>query len=136
MSVWGLKRIIILQNKIIVEINRNSVFWSLCEILFSKHCLIIDRPKGSHHPIYPNLIYPLDYGYLEGTHSQDKEGIDVWVGTDVDDKISGIIVTIDIVKNDSEIKFLYKCTDEEIQLIENFHNQTWGQKGLLIKNVT
>ena len=35
---------------------------------------MIDRPKDSP---YPDIIYPLDYSYLEDTYSSDNGGIDV-----------------------------------------------------------
>lgn len=43
--------------------------------------IVIDRPRGTAHPKYPNFIYKVDYGYLENTSSMDGGGIDVWVGT-------------------------------------------------------
>lgn len=33
------------------------------------------------YPCYPDLIYPIDYGYLAGTSAMDGGGIDVWCGT-------------------------------------------------------
>jgi len=35
--------------------------------LASANPILLDRPKGTVHPRYPDLIYPLDYGYLENT---------------------------------------------------------------------
>ena len=26
----------------------------------------VDRPIGSSHPDYPSLVYPVNYGYIEG----------------------------------------------------------------------
>ncbi len=49
--------------------------------LIVTNSLVIDRPKGSSHPRYPHVIYPLDYGYLENTTSSDGDGIDVWLGS-------------------------------------------------------
>ena len=39
--------------------------------------IVIDRPKGSTHPRYPDQTYPLDYGYLENTTASDDGGIDL-----------------------------------------------------------
>jgi|TARA_B100001245_G_scaffold55335_1_gene37491 inorganic pyrophosphatase len=77
--------------------------------------IIIDRPKGSKHPRYDAYVYPMDYGYLEGTKSQDGSGIDVWVGSGDRRVISGILVIADALKKDSEIKILLGCSDEEAQ---------------------
>lgn len=75
--------------------------------------VIIDRPKGSAHPRYSEYIYPLDYGYIEGTKSQDGGGIDVWCGSGNRKEVSGVLVIFDPVKKDSEIKVLIGCNEEE-----------------------
>ena len=58
-----------------------TAFWHGVTELLITNSLIIDRPKGSPHPRYPQMIYPLDYGYLENTTSADGGGIDVWLGS-------------------------------------------------------
>lgn len=58
-----------------------TAFWQGVTELLITNSLIIDRPKGSPHPRYPQMIYPLDYGYLENTTSADSGGIDVWLGS-------------------------------------------------------
>lgn len=40
---------------------------------------VIDRPYGSAHPQYPDLIYPLNYGYIKGLYGGDGEEQDVYV---------------------------------------------------------
>ena len=106
-------------------------FWNLLDKLFIEHNLIIDRPKGSTHPHYKNFVYPLDYGYLEGTSSQDGDGIDVWVGSSQSKQVVGIISSVDYVKKDSEIKILYACKKNEIKIVFNQHNSTEFMKGIL-----
>jgi len=56
----------------------SSDFWEKLENLIAASNPVIDRPKGTAHPHYPDLIYPLDYGFLEDTTSPDGAGIDVW----------------------------------------------------------
>ncbi|PKM53996.1 MAG: hypothetical protein CVV00_10045 [Firmicutes bacterium HGW-Firmicutes-5] len=46
--------------------------------LNKKVTLKIDRPLGSKHPEH-NLIYPINYGYIEGTIAGDGEEIDAYV---------------------------------------------------------
>ena len=43
----------------------DASFWHEIAQLAKTNVIIIDRPKGSAHPRYPQVIYPLDYGYLE-----------------------------------------------------------------------
>ncbi len=55
-------------------------FWHRLDELVETCPVVIDRPAGSTHPRYPDIVYPLDDGYLDGTTSGDGHGIDVWVG--------------------------------------------------------
>jgi hypothetical protein len=56
-------------------------FWDFLERLVASSRPVVDRPKGSRHPRYPALVYPLDYGYLEGTQAMDGGGVDFWRGS-------------------------------------------------------
>ena len=111
----------------------NSAFWDALDSLVRDSELIVDRPKGSHHPRYPQITYPVDYGYLENTTSMDGNGIDVWRGSDFAGKLDAIICTVDLKKKDSEIKLLIGCTRDEKNLIMEFHNLNEYMKGLLIE---
>jgi inorganic pyrophosphatase len=97
-------------------------FWTMLRKLVATSEIVIDRPKGSTHPRYPDLIYPLDYGYLEGTRSGDGAGIDVWVGSLPGKEVTGVVVSVDAQKRDVEIKALVACTPEEAQVVLAFHN--------------
>ena len=39
----------------------------------------IDRPLGSRHPDHPDLIYPVNYGYVRGVPAPDGEDQDAYV---------------------------------------------------------
>lgn len=106
-----------------VEVDPSPEFWSYLDVLASSHSIKIDRPSGSAHPRYPDKDYPLDYGYLEGTHARDGQGIDVWLGSSGDIKINGILCTVDLHKIDVEIKLLIGCTDVDLIHIRAFLNQ-------------
>lgn len=41
--------------------------------------VIIDRPLGSAHPDHPELIYPVNYGHIEGVPGGDGEDQDAYV---------------------------------------------------------
>lgn len=40
---------------------------------------------------------------------------------------------VDLMKNDSEIKILIGCTEEEKDIIYRFHNESEFMKGILIR---
>jgi len=105
-----------------MDMRSSNTFWDYLEELVSLSPLKIDRPSGTRHPRYPELEYPLDYGYLEGTLAADGGGIDVWLGVSGNRDLSGLILTVDLHKRDTEIKILLGCTEEEIQTILDFHN--------------
>jgi inorganic pyrophosphatase len=108
----------------------DTSFWqSMADVLISNP-VSIDRPKGSSHPRYPQVIYPLDYGFLENTTSSDGGGIDVWIGSlnsvannQGAKTLTGILCTFDTLKRDAEIKLLIGCTEEDILVIRDFHKE-------------
>lgn len=97
-------------------------FWLELDKIIQTSNIIIDRPKGSAHPRFPQIIYPLDYGYLDNTNSMDGSGIDIWVGTAETKTADSLLCTIDNFKRDSEIKILYGCLDSEKDIIYQFLN--------------
>ena len=106
-------------------------FWEYVDQLAGEARIVVDRPKGTRHPNFPNLVYPVDYGYLEGTASQDGHPVDVWVGTQEPKRVVGVICTVDLTKRDSEIKVLYGCTPEEADAAYETMN-SHGMRGLLL----
>ena len=109
----------------------DTQFWSALDTLVRQSEIVIDRPRGSAHPRYPDFIYPVDYGYLKSTASMDGGGIDVWLGTG-DGGVNAVICTVDLLKKDSEIKILIGCPREETAAIYEKHNDSEYMKGILI----
>jgi inorganic pyrophosphatase len=104
------------------ETSARTGFWESLDRLVSSSHVIIDRPKGSTHPRYAEMIYPLDYGYLKDTRSNDGGGIDLWRGSGDPHYLSGILCTVDLEKRDAEIKLVLGCSAEEILIILDFLN--------------
>jgi inorganic pyrophosphatase len=107
-------------------------FWDYLDRLVAEHRVVIDRPRGSAHPRYPQVIYPVDYGYLEGTTASDRGGIDIWVGSTGSQQPDAIICTLDLFKNDAEIKILLGCSEDEIRAILKLLNAD-SMRGLLVR---
>ena len=110
----------------------NEDFWKALDELVNSSEIVIDRPRGSAHPRFPNFIYKVDYGYLKDTASMDGGGIDVWVGSG-EKKIDAIMCIVDLRKKDSEIKILVGCTEEEKLEVYKTHNEKQYMKGVLIR---
>ncbi len=120
------------QNTGSVNDKMKTEFWSRLDELIQSSEIVIDRPKCAAHPRYPDLIFPLDYGYLEGTTAVDGNEIDVWQGSAEHRRLTAIACTVDMKKKDAEIKLIIGCTEEEIAGIEKFHNGLY-QSAIIIR---
>src|SRR5574341_47405 len=96
-------------------------FWEEIGRLLATHHIVIDRPRGQPHPRYPEMVYPLDYGYVENTITGDGGGLDVWCGSLNNKTLTGILCTFDTLKIDIEIKLLIGCKDADLQAIVKFY---------------
>ncbi len=95
--------------------------WAGWEALIRENGITLDRPYRTPHPDYPEIIYPINYGYVNGTTSTDGDEVDVFVGS-VESGLVGLLMTTDYGRCDREIKLLYNCTPEEIYLANGFIN--------------
>lgn len=83
--------------------------------------ILIDRPIGSTHPKYKDMIYPINYGFIPNVWSEDGEELDVYLlGVNKPQKeFTGKIIGIVYRKNDVEDKLVMapegmKFTQNEI----------------------
>lgn len=81
----------------------------------------IDRPRFSRHPHFPDIVYPIDYGYVNGTTGLDGDEIDVFVGT-APTGLVGACFSTDRRKGDQELKLLYDCDAAEVYMVHGFLN--------------
>jgi inorganic pyrophosphatase len=110
-----------------------TAFWIQLEELLREHAVVIDRPRGTSHPQYPEFVYPLDYGYLAVTSGGDGNEIDIWCGSGDRSVLTGAVCTVDRVKNDAEIKLIVGCTANEAEAILQVHNSE-PQAAILVIN--
>jgi len=111
----------------------DKTFWTHLDQLLQSAELVIDRPKGSAHPRYPDWIYPLDYGYLAGTTSGDGAGVDVWRGSGEEPCLDAVVCTVDLLKRDVEVKLLLGCSEAEKEIIGAFYNDGQYMAAVLVK---
>lgn len=76
----------------------------------------IDRPLGSAHPRHPEMIYPINYGYVDGVFAGDGAEQDVYVfGTDQPLKtFTGKVIGVYHRLNDNEDKWIVSLSGEMI----------------------
>ncbi len=92
-------------------------YWHALDTLVAGSEIVVDRPRGSAHPRFPAMIYPLDYGCLAGTRADDGSEMDCWIGSLPDRRLTALVFTADLVKRDFEGKLLLGCTPEEMQTV-------------------
>lgn len=95
--------------------------WDLWDRAIATAGITLDRPRHSRHPVWRDIVYPLDYGYLNGVMGEDGEELDVFVGTAATGLV-GLERTVDHRKGDTEDKLLYNCSPAEIYLVHGFLN--------------
>ena len=95
--------------------------WEAWERLVEARGFTIDRAYRSAHPDFPSIVYPIDYGYVNGTMAGDGHEVDVFVGS-AQRGLVGTMVTTDHRRGDREFKLLYRCTPEEVYLVNGFIN--------------
>lgn len=90
----------------------------------------IDRPLGGAHPRHPEMIYPVNYGYVDGVFAGDGAEQDVYVlGTDRPlAKFAGKVIAVYHRLNDCEDKWIVSLDDrtysgEEILAAIEFQEQ-------------
>lgn len=68
----------------------------------------VDRPIGSAHPDCPEMIYPVNYGYIEGITAPDGEEQDAYIlGIDTPEKqYTGVVIGVIIREDDIEDKWV------------------------------
>lgn len=90
----------------------------------------VDRPLGSRHPKFPALIYPVNYGFIQGVLAADGEEQDAYI-LGVEQPISaftGRVIAIIYRKNDVEDKLVVApdgmlFEKEEIRSLTAFQEQ-------------
>jgi len=90
----------------------------------------VDRKLGSVHPNHPDIIYPINYGFLPNTVALDGEEQDAYILgiNEPIDEFKGIVKAVIIRKNDNENKLVvcsvdYNLTKFEIIERTNFQEQ-------------
>ena len=78
------------------------------DIIGKKVHVIVDRPLGSVHPKHVDLIYPVNYGYIEGIIAGDGECQDCYIlGENEPIKaFDGVVIAIIHRLNDIEDKWI------------------------------
>ena len=111
--------------------NRNAILGALVKGT-------VDRPLGSAHPTYPDLIYPINYGYVDGVFAADGEEQDVYIlGADQPLKtFEGKVIAVWHRTNDNEDKWIVSLDEREYsddEILDAIRFQEQYFQGVLIR---
>ncbi|MFV0381986.1 MAG: Inorganic pyrophosphatase [Breznakia sp.] len=115
------------------EFENNALFWQKLDTIYVSSEIVIEHKKNTAHPRFVNAICPVDYGFLRDTMSAEMSKIDVFIGSGDVSRIHAIMVSVDILKKDCEIKILIGCSEEETHDILVFLNENESQKCVLLR---
>jgi inorganic pyrophosphatase len=96
--------------------------WRHWERLVNDRGIVIDRPHGKAHPLYPDMTYPFDYGHVPGTTAVDGEEVDVFVGA-AHTGLVGLIAVTHQPSGVSEAKLLVDLSRADANEILTFLNR-------------
>lgn len=101
---------------------------NLLDLLNQNVKVVIDRKKNFIHPKYPNIIYKVNYGYIENIVAPDNEFQDAYVlGIDEPiDEFYGKVIAIIHRNNDIEDKLIVsnkEYSNEEIKELIEFQEK-------------
>lgn len=82
----------------------------------------IDRPLGSPHPRHPDMIYPINYGYVDGIIAGDGAEQDVYVlgVNEALSEFSGRVIAV-----------LHRLNDVEDKWVVSVDGRTYGREEIL-----
>lgn len=97
--------------------------------------ITVNRPIGATHPKHPEIIYPINYGYIAGVFAEDGEEVDVYIlgSKKPCQKCMAKIIAIIHRLNDDENKLVAKVDDkeytkDEIRSLTHFQEQFYDIK--------
>ena len=105
--------------------------WRRITVPFGKSVtVIVDRPMGSRYPEHPDMIYPINYGYVPGVTAPDGEEQDAYLlGVETPAaRFTGIVSAAVHRLDDAEDKWIVtpegcSYTEEEIRETLRFQEQ-------------
>ena len=112
-----------IENEKLEVVGRNNMIGEIVKVK-------VDRPLGSFHPDYPEHIYPINYGYVEGIIASDGEEQDVYIlgVNEVVDEYEGEVIAVIKREDDIEEKWVVapigiKFTVEQIEEAVRFQEK-------------
>ena len=96
----------------------------LFQLLGKSVVVIVDRPLGTTHPNHKDIIYPVNYGYIENLFAGDGEEQDAYI-LGVDERVDTFRGTV--------IAIIHRLDDVEDKLVVAPNNMKFTSKEIMEK---
>ena len=123
------------KQKAIMLLKKCEIRGKLKSLLGTEVTMYIDRPLGTKHPKFPNIIYPVNYGYIKEITALDNKYQDSYLlgVTEPVETYIGVVYAIIVREYDIEDKLVIvpkekKFTIEEIDKLVNFQEKYFKYK--------
>lgn len=110
---------------------------SYMDVIGKEVDVTMDRPIGTIHPKHRHIVYPINYGYIEGLLGGDGEEQDVYVlGEDEPlEKFHGVVIAVIHRFDDNECKWVAAKkgrTYTECEIVAAVRFQEQFHKGVVV----
>lgn len=113
------------------EFENNAYFWQKVDAAYISGDYKTIYKKGTRHPNYPGLIFPVDYGHIS-TNDDKLSAMKAFKG-EYNDKIEAIVVCANLLEKDLSAIVLIGLNEEEIEAVLRFLNSTEFQKAIIFR---
>lgn len=113
------------------QFENNAYFWQKVDTLLLSSSINVKCKKGTSHIKYPTMNYPLDFGYI-GEDKNSDGSISFYLGSK-SDECDTMIVAVDILSKEIDVKLLIGCSEQEEDEVIRFLNHTDFQKTIIVR---
>ena len=113
------------------EFENNAFFWQKLDSLYLSSDFVITNKKNSYLPEHPDAPFPCNFGFLK-TLANDKDDLIYCFKGEASKDVNNVIVSADLLGKALRVTLLVGCSDQEIDDILHYMNQTDFQKTVII----
>lgn len=113
------------------EFENNAYFWQKVDAAYISGDFKVKYKKGSKHPAYSLLKFPVDYGHV--STSDDNKSIIKAFKSNNGNTVQAVVICANLIEKDLSAIALIGLNNEETLAVLEFLNSTDLQKAVIIK---
>lgn len=113
------------------EFENNAYFWQKIDAAFISGDYKKLYTKGTKHPLYPSLVFPVDYGHIT-TNDDEKSSMKAFKGNG-EQTVQSVVVCANLLEKDLSAILLIGLEDHQEEEVLKFLNSTDFQKAVIIR---